>query len=646
MQRRVAAKALDLYILSTVQLFSVGERIDNRYDITSLLGYGGMAQVFRAYDRHLDREVALKVLRPHLTESDQERFRREIKALAKLSHPGIVSIYDLGRGEHVYFAMELITGGTMTDMGPLESELEPMLRFLRTAIAVAETLAYVHDHGMVHRDLTPRNILLTERGHPKVMDFGLVQLAEVSRDLTRTGFTLGTPQYMAPEQARGEAIGPHTDLYAFGAVLYKALTGTAPFEADNDQAILYQHVYGNLTPPHEVNPGIPASLSQLVVALLAKEPAQRPASGYQVADALRSIKAQIERHASAQRLGGGGQHGVLVEGPVAPRRLEQSWQIKFDEGPQWPAALTAAEGFVLLGLRSEEVCAVSPADGSLQARFVADDEVNSAVTYLAHRLYFTSRGGALYALAWPSGKRLWQDAHSGVVGLLGYGDGLLLTTSQHQGGGLEHRTLDNARRWHYPTESPAVTAPLVQQRQACFMTQDGWLHCVDALTGEGRFKVKVGHVAAQPSAKDGVLLLPERAGDLHAFDMRAREVLWSYDTEGQLWSSPVLWGPYLYVASWSGVVRCLALRSGDDIWAVDLGSRVTATPVLAGGVLYVVSEEGDVLALDARSGEALFHDRLGLSPIQASPLIYQQTLIVAALDGTVTAYRCSSMERS
>lgn len=272
-------------------MFETGEVVDDRYEVLGPLGVGGMAHVFRARDNHLERVVALKVLRPHLTEADSERFRREIRALARLNHPGIVAIYDLGLADNVYFAMELIEGGPVTDLGPWESDPESLDRLLSAAIIVGEALGYVHRLGMVHRDLTPRNILVTPQGTPKVMDFGLVQLTETSRALTRTGFTLGTPQYMAPEQATGEPTGAATDLYAFGAVLYRTATGVAAFDADNDQAVLYQHVYGSVTPPREINPQVPAALERLIMSLLEKDPAKRPTSGWAVADALRAIRA-------------------------------------------------------------------------------------------------------------------------------------------------------------------------------------------------------------------------------------------------------------------------------------------------------------------------------------------------------------------
>ncbi len=639
-------------------MFSVGDKIDERYTISGHLGYGGMAQVFRAHDQRLDREVAIKILRPHLTENDEARFRREIKALARLSHPGIVNIYDLGLEKHVYFVMELVEGGMFTDLGPLDSDLESLVNFLDTTINVAQALAYIHSHGMVHRDLTQRNILLTTEGNPKVMDFGLVQLAEVTRDITRTGLALGTPQYMAPEQAKGGETTGHTDLYALGVVLYRTVTGELPFDAENDQAILYQHVYSQVKLPHEINSCIPLTLSKLILSLLAKNPKARPSSGYRVAEALKSIRNEVEKQSSAKRLGGPSQSGLISFGLVHPPSLQLIWQIKLSQGPQWPSAITAAEGFVLLGLRSEEICALSPADGSIQRTFLADDEVNSPIVYGVSRLefmgnnedghnpiksadyqqgqlYYTSRSGALSALKWPSGELAWRREKNSIVGVLSYGGNILISSSE---GWLELCDANNNTLWRYDLDDAAVTAPTSHKEQVYAVSRSGWLHSLSVNSGKGLYKLQLDSLVAQPSAFKGILLLPERTGDLHAFDINSHEVLWSYDTEGELWATPIAWQEYVYVVSWSGFLRCLVLRTGDEVWEFDLQSKVTAAPILAGGVLYLGTEEGEIMAFDAREGRMLFRDKVSLTPIQATPLIVDQKLIVAALDGVVKAY--------
>lgn len=613
-----------------------GRLLDNRYLVTGELGQGGMSYVYRARDQHLDRDVALKFLRPHLTETDRERFLREIKTLARLNHPGIVTIYDLGRGdgESVYFVMELVEGGPFTSLGPLEPDPEPLRKLLEAAVTVAETLHYVHRLGVVHRDVTPRNILLTSQLQPKVMDFGLVQLAETTRQLTRTGLTLGTPHYMAPEQASGGSVGAHTDLYAFGAVLYKAVTGVAPFEADNDQAVLYQHVYGDITPACEHNPQVPAALSDLISLLLSKNPLERPASGRSVAEALRTILAVALQSATQQRLGGPAQQGSYPYGPANPQRLVCQWNLSLDDGPQWPGALTAAEGFVFLGLRNETVRVLRPADGSLEAEFATGDEVNTAPLYHHGHLCVVSRDGNLSLLSWPGGKTLWSEA-LGAVGVTPFGLNLIAASRE---GNLQARALDQQVLWRYETASPLLTPPILYRGLAYGVTQEGWVHGVDAVTGEGKFKVKLGSVAAAPAAKDGLLLLPERSGELHAFDVETLEVRWSYDLEGQLWASPVCWQSYVYAVSWANTVRCLSLATGDDVWDYALASRVTATPVVAAGRLYIVTEDGQLIVLDALSGALLFEDSVTLGPIQASPLVLNEQVIVAALDGTVKAY--------
>jgi eukaryotic-like serine/threonine-protein kinase len=636
----------------------LGDAINDRYEVIEPLGYGGMAQVYRAKDRHLGREVAVKILRPSLTDSDQARFLREIRILASLSHPNVVRIYDLGTDQGaedvVYFVMELVDGGMVTELGPFETDLEPALALLDAAINMAKALAYVHRQGIIHRDLTPHNILLTAQGEVKIMDFGLIHLAAASR-LTRTGRTLGTPQYMAPEQAKGEALDARADLYALGAVLFHMLTGGPPFAADSDQAVLFQHVYETLNLPHDINPHVPHALSQIVAQLLDKRPDRRPHSGDAVAAALELVRAQMLQQSQQQRLGGGGQRGFIAGGVVRPDLLEPRWQAQLEGGMQWPAALTAAEGFVLAGLRDECVAVIHPDDGRVLARFDAADEINSPLSYQRGLLSYCSRSGGLYAVRYPAGTAAWQDEHAQAVGSVALGR-YLLVSGRYNVRLLEHETGAEQWRWHLSKETvdqektgketgsetgqagdTIITPPTLHGQQLFVMTQSGWLLGLHLLTGNLLFKAHVGVCRAQASAAERVLLIPEHVGAVHGLDLDTFEVLWSYDLEGKLWATPLIWQQQAYVVSWSGIVRCLQLRTGDDIWECEIGVPVTAAPVLAAGHLYAVTETGELIVLDVYSGKCCYRERVSDSPCQVSPLLLEGKVIVAAADGTLLA---------
>jgi len=612
-----------------------GHVLGDRYEIEGTLGHGGMAYVYAAHDRHLDRSVALKVLRPHLTEVDSERFRREIQALARLSHPGIATIFDLGSDEFVYFAMERIDGGAFTDLGPFEDDPPTAVRFLRAAIQVAETLGYVHALGMVHRDLTPRNILLTSRGAPKLMDFGLVQLADTTRELTKTGSTLGTPQYMAPEQATGGATGAATDLYAFGAVLYRTVTGIAAFDAENDQAVMYRHVYDDVQPATQHNPLVPPRLAELLTALLAKRPEDRPRTAYVVAEILRGVLRDVEQACTSKPAAGGSRVHGYATGPVIPRPLHERWRTRLDQGPQWPAGLAAADGFVLAGLRSDALAVLRASDGGRVARFELSDEVDQPPLRTPEHVWVSTRDGALAQLAWPEGGTIWRGEGIEASGMAALHDGLLLATRE---GHLHRWTTDRTPRWTVYHVRPWVTPPIVHAGHAMALDDEGVLLAIDVNEGRERFRVHLDAAPAPALATRGMLLLLERSGELHGFSLERRDVTWSYGLEGESYGSPATADGRIYAASWAGTLVCIALQSGDLIWSQPLGSAVTASPIVAAGRVWVVTESGDLAGFDAIDGTPIERRNVTNAPIQASVLPLGARLIVAATDGTIAAY--------
>ena len=251
-----------------------------------------MAEVFLAHDGVLDRDVALKILRSPYTNDEEfvERFRREARSAASLSHPNIVPVYDRGDtedGSH-YIAMEYVSGGTLKERLDERGPIEPD-RALAATAQVAEALWAAHERGVIHRDIKPQNILLTETGHLKVTDFGIARAASAVT-ISATNAVFGTAGYLSPEQALGEPATPRSDVYSLGIVLYEMLTGVVPFRADNPVAVCMKHVTEPLRPPRKLDPTIPAAVDALVAKMLAKDPADRPGSASELLDDIESVR--------------------------------------------------------------------------------------------------------------------------------------------------------------------------------------------------------------------------------------------------------------------------------------------------------------------------------------------------------------------
>jgi serine/threonine protein kinase len=272
-----------------------GTVIDDRYVLGDLLGSGGMARVFLAHDKALDRDVALKLLWGQYTDNEEfvERFKREARNAAALAHSNIISVYDWGYSddEMYYMAMEYVGGGTLKERIIEEGALVPGTA-LELGCQVAEAVGFAHKHGVIHRDVKPQNILLTASGEVKVADFGIARAvgAMAATAVSRSGVVLGTVAYMSPEQAMGEPVGPASDLYSLGVVLYEMLTGNLPHEAESPIALAMKHVSEPVCPPKEMNPEVPEGMNTLVSKLLDKKAEDRYQSAAQVAEDLRRVR--------------------------------------------------------------------------------------------------------------------------------------------------------------------------------------------------------------------------------------------------------------------------------------------------------------------------------------------------------------------
>lgn len=267
--------------------------LGGRYQLGPVLGRGGMAEVRRARDLRLGRDVAIKQLRVDLASDPtfQARFRREAQAAAGLNHPNIVAVYDTGEeadpgsGVHVpYIVMELVEGHTLREILRTGRQIMPN-KALEFTQGVLDALSYSHKAGIVHRDIKPANVMLTSSGQVKVMDFGIARaVADTSATMTQTAAVIGTAQYLSPEQARGETVDSRSDIYSAGCLLYELLVGRPPFQGDSPVSVAYQHVREAPVPPSHLDPEITPAMDAITLKALAKDPADR----YQTAGAMRA----------------------------------------------------------------------------------------------------------------------------------------------------------------------------------------------------------------------------------------------------------------------------------------------------------------------------------------------------------------------
>jgi serine/threonine protein kinase len=264
-----------------------------RFKIVEELGRGAMGVVYRAIDPLLERTVAIKTIPLDLPEAEraqfEERFQREAKSAGRLSHPNIVTIYDVGEaGDVAYIAMEYLHGQSLKEILDQHGSL-PLDVALDTAIQMADALAFAHEHGIVHRDVKPGNVIVLEdRGTIKLTDFGIAHI-NAAQSETRAGVLVGSPRYMAPEQITGKPVDGRTDVFSTGVVLYEMLTGQAPFTAPDLHMLLYRIVNETPPPASRLRPDIPAEVDRLLARCLAKQPNLRPASARELYLELKKI---------------------------------------------------------------------------------------------------------------------------------------------------------------------------------------------------------------------------------------------------------------------------------------------------------------------------------------------------------------------
>ncbi|HWH55168.1 MAG TPA: protein kinase [Gaiellaceae bacterium] len=324
----------------------VGELIADRYELEELVGSGGMSSVYRAHDRLLERSVALKILHEQYTRDDDyvERFRREARSVAQLAHPNIVTVIDRGEQDgRQFIVFEYVDGENLKELADREGPLHPH-DAIELALQVARGLSFAHDQGLVHRDVKPQNVLLDADGRAKVTDFGIARSLDVD-GMTVTGTIMGTSNYIAPEQARGQPVDEQTDVYSLGCVLFELLTGDVPYEGDNFVTVAMRHVNDPVPSVRTYRPDVPQRLDWAIQRAMAKDHEERYGSMEEFAEELEACYMDL-----------GSEEGATMIAPPARRppksrpRQRQGRAARRGRGfAIWPAVLLGVALAALAG---------------------------------------------------------------------------------------------------------------------------------------------------------------------------------------------------------------------------------------------------------------------------------------------------------
>ncbi|MGW9211334.1 outer membrane protein assembly factor BamB family protein [Embleya sp. NPDC055664] len=613
-----------------------------RYELVRFVGRGGMGEVWEGLDRVIERRVAVKLLAHEPgDESGTALFFREARAAGALHHPGVVTVHDLGKDDadgSLFLVMEFLRGRDLASM-LRESGAPPVAVAVEWAAQTAAALARAHASNVVHRDLKPANLMLTDDGVVKILDFGIARFVESTN---RSSKVMGTLAYMPPERFDEHPGDARSDLYSLGCVLHELLTGDVPFDASGPVAMMNAHLRRTPTRPGDLRPDVPAALDDLVLELLAKNPADRPADADDVHRRLRGLPARAvsapERLAPppaaapptepnprvpplAGHAAGPATRLPTITAPVTP---PPAGPDPHDSPKSQPAADERGDDDL-------ETSGSTPASPGRRRFLWLAAGAASALT----------GGGAATALVLgrhttapekPLVTRLWTYTTADrVTSSPTVANGVVYVGSwDHNVYALDAATGIEKRR--YPTGRRVLSSPAVVGGVLYVGTGDGRLYALDAATGDQKWWYSTGYDVPTPAVANGMVYTSRWDRNVCALDAATGNEKWRYPTEHPVVSSPAVVDRVVYVGG-GEVVFALDAATGTEKWRHTIESEVS-TPAVANGVVYVAGRNGNVFALDAATGtEKWHHTTYGVSP----PAVVDAVVYIGSLATAVYA---------
>jgi outer membrane protein assembly factor BamB/predicted Ser/Thr protein kinase len=611
----------------------------SRYEPIAEIGRGGMGVVYRAYEAALDRTVALKVLAPDLANQPGfvAQLRREAISAARLRHPNIALLYEFGQADDTAFlAMEYVPGHSLRQI--LEAGPLPPERALAILDQIAQALDYAHRMGIVHRDVKPSNILVGPDQQAMLIDFGLAEMVEHTL-LTSDSAALGTPHYMAPEQAAGHGADARADQYALAAVAYEMLTGVPPFHGRSATAVVHAHIYDLPPPPTERRPTLPGAVDAVLLRALAKPPRERYDSLAEFVTALRAALPPPAPASSTQPrtwrrillglagalsivvlllallLRGAGGANTISDGPSAERSgvpLPQQVAWAYSPTPHLIGgpALVAANGMLVIGTLDGQVLGIQGRNGELRWRIGGGASTFGAPSATKALVFVGSTDENVYALSLSSGGTIWPRKLTGAAlhAPTIDGDRLIVTTDR---GYIYVLQAGNGQViWSRPlavsNQSPTAGANRI------FVAAGRALFALDAGDGTMLWEFTAADtISTRPVIFDDLVIVGTERGMLYALKIVDGQEHLRYQASGALSAAPAVGDTAIYVADLSGGMTAISPASANVLWHQSYGAAITTSPLLADGKLFFGAADGLFYTLDARDGRQLARMQLG-----------------------------------
>jgi outer membrane protein assembly factor BamB/predicted Ser/Thr protein kinase len=621
-----------------------------RYDVIAEIGRGGMGVVYRAYEPALDRTVALKVLAPDLANQPGfvARLRREAISAARLRHPNIALLYEFGQADDTAFlVMEYLPGHSLRQI--LEAGPLPPERALALLDQIGQALDYAHRMGIVHRDVKPSNILVGPDDQAMLIDFGLAEMAERTQ-LTSDFALLGTPHYMAPEQAAGRGADARADQYALAAVAYEMLTGAPPFAGRSATAVVHAHIYDRPPPPTEQRPSLTAAVDAVLLRALAKSPNERYGS---LAEFVAALRTALTPHVSAPARRARARWALLGALTTVVLAAAAAWAALLPHGATTAGALSirardgdragvplprqvvwaysatpslvggpapvAADGMVVVGTLDGQVIGLQANSGELRWRIGGQGAVFGAPSATRGLVFVGSADEYVYALSLSTGGTIWPRKVTGAALLAPTidGDRLLVTTDK----GYIYMLQSGSGQviWSRPlalgTRSPTVSDGRI------FVSAGRALFALDARDGTVLWEFAAAdEISTRPVIFNDLVVIGTERGMLHAIKIAGGQEHLHYQANGALSAEPAVGDAAIYVADQSGDVTAISPASAGVLWRHNYGAAITNAPLLADGYVFFGAVDGMFYALDARDGRELARLQLGGSVVSPPAL--------------------------